>query len=916
MPIAKLGPETARLIGSSAGITSPYAVVKELLENAIDARADTVEILISPNTLDQIRVRDNGRGVSLDDLDALGRPGHTSKLTAFDELAAGRVPTLGFRGYGLANIIQVTAAGGVHVVTRTSEEPVAAKVQLLAGAAGCREGEGEGVGRRFGPVSAPTGTEVHAAGLFGNMPPRRQRLLKESKKTMTRIKELLPAYVLANANLRIGFKVLGDDKQSCWLGQTRERDMKQSVLEVFGVSVAANGQTHRFAGGGSAASGTADIGGSTGVFTLVAFLPNPDGDQKAMAGKGSFISVNGRPLSSTMGIGKALAGVFKAKIQQSWQQRGQPPVQKPLLLLEISCPFSEYDANTATLKDDVLFVDADGLLRTFEELCSTVYGKIAAVPGRTGPRATNQENKNDNATTTDCSMMPAKMETLVSVQMRTTSSVNMCRTNSNTTDEGIDFQEVLVTVPERRPLSEEKESARYKAKKPHLATNSAPKQLVRGIERYFEPIGTDFEIATDETATPERPPQPPAREETSSNRSSISSGSLDREKGAARGAFERMPLNDVPDSALNTLAGGIRDSSPSGDDSSHQGDGPRLSDLHSTSWSIRNLLQQRVLDVPSRGSSSNNSSSHHNTTMSASPVPQTRGQRDEVGRRVVLRPQLPMTTPIRSTTPPSSSDPVNRHEPFFVPAASYVEVSGLQPSPASSSTSGRSAPVEEPRATEQQQGQVIRLQALPSTRNGQRSYRGGFASGVITAPAPLGRSPPATRPRQHQHQQIATAGRPLARRQEYEGNGNAATPEGGSLGRPGFMGHGCDRRTADLPLLRQANPADDQTSDVESVDTPPRPKRRRGQDAAGQVRPAKQGDQRLVLPLESIPPDMATWRNVLTTDVDFSDVRILMGMERQLDLYITSGTLALGLRGVTRHDAVLLESRVRRLCRV
>ncbi|KAM3554797.1 hypothetical protein ARSEF4850_006284 [Beauveria asiatica] len=767
MPIAKLSAATARLIGSSAGITSPYAVVKELLDNAIDAGADAIEVALSPNTLDQVRVRDNGRGIALDSLDSLGRHAHTSKLTAFEELATGQVRTLGFRGLALASINTVAT---VDVVTRTADEPVATKVRLAANG---------GIGETSVPVSAPTGTTVQVLGLFRNLRPRRQLLLKEAKKTMTRIKELLMAYALANAVLRINVKVLGDEKQSARFGQTRSRDMKQSVIEVFGAAVAANGQTHRFAS-------------AKGTFTLMAFLPSVNSDQKALAGKGSFISVNGRPICSATGIGKALTGVFKAKLQHNWQQTGLPTMRS-------------------------FFADSDALLQTFEELCGTIY--------------------NENAT------------------------------------------------PES----------------PKLNRNNGEHDM-HGIERYFQPTGADFEIATDDTATPERP------------QAEDSSIDLDRPASAN---FERMPLNDVPDSTLNILAG-IDDSPPS-DHSSQQGDGgapPRLSDLHGTSWSVQRLMNQRVAlhNVPFRG-----------TTASASPptpprgrVPQTRGLRED-RRQQVAHQRGRTLPPVMRTPPPSDS---MTEEPRFVDA-SYVGGwdGGRQPSPASSSSSESGGPAKEAwdREQQQQQQRGLAIIGLPSTTN-----RGNNPRGVVSGVPRMGRLP-ATRPRQQTTTiSTTTMGRPLARQPEYEADGETV-PHQGEVFSP------TDSRRAShfgAHLLR-ADSVDREASDVESFrggTPPPQPKRRRAESQApvqhakaleaGYATSRAAEESQSLLPLESIPPSMATWRSVLTTDVDFADVRMLMDLERDVDVYIQSGYMTFGLKNVTRRDAMCLESRMRRICRV
>ncbi|OAQ99536.1 hypothetical protein LLEC1_05108 [Akanthomyces lecanii] len=853
MPIARLNEATARLIGSSASITSPYAVVKELLDNAIDAGADAVEVAISPNTLDQIRVRDNGHGIALDDLDSLGRQAHTSKLGSFDELTSGQVQTLGFRGQALASINNIAT---VHVITKTTEEPVATKV-LLASNYG-------GIEKKFAPVSAPTGTTILVSDLFSNMPPRKHFLLKEMKKTTTQIKELLTVYALANSDLRITFKVLGNEKQSCKFGRTKFRDMKQSVLEVFGATVAANGETHRFASTESENS----------RFTLLAFLPSVNGDQKATAGKGSFISVNGRPISSTTGIGKALTGVFKTKIQHSWQRRGLPTVQRPLLLLEILCSFADYDANVATMKDEVLFADSSVLLRTLEKLCGTVYDKTTVLEDYS-PSAINGEN---NKMPLDGSMTPP-MEKLVSVQMRTAFKANMLRTNSNATDDETDFQEMQVRVPAR--LHTETKDSRDGLR------DVAPKS-VRGIERYFLPTGADFEIATDDTATPEL------------QQSRENSG----EAQDVPKTLKRMPLNDVPDSTLNILAG--IQGSPS--DSSSQGDAPRLSDLHGMSWSIQSLLHQRALNIPSRG-----------TTTSASPplrrVPQTRGLPED-RRQVTQRAQLPAM--IR-TPPPSDPTREESRLVYDFDATGH----GVRRQPASpASSSSNSAAVMETRPREHlEMPQRVTLPMRRSELHG--TTRGVVASEMMPR---LGR-PPATRPRP----QATTKERPLTRRrQEYEEpSDDATTPDRGWMRPNPVMSRSHSSRTH----LLEADDVDAEMNDDESVaDTtpPPQPKRqRRGAEAQNVGQRAKTPNPRCKtpkllmtenlenLPLECIPASMATWCIILTrTDVCFADVRMWMDLGRDTDLYIDKGCLGSGLKNVGRGDAMELESRMRQICQV
>lgn len=79
MSIQALPESTTRRLGAGQALPSPVALVKELLDNAIDARATSIEVLLTTNTLDKIVVRDNGTGIRADDLDQVGKRGHTSK---------------------------------------------------------------------------------------------------------------------------------------------------------------------------------------------------------------------------------------------------------------------------------------------------------------------------------------------------------------------------------------------------------------------------------------------------------------------------------------------------------------------------------------------------------------------------------------------------------------------------------------------------------------------------------------------------------------------------------------------------------------------------------------------------------------------------------------------------------------------
>ena len=126
MPIAPLPRHTIRALGSAQVLTSPVSVVKELVENSLDAGATSISVEISSNTLDTIQVSDNGHGVAPQDRENLAKRYHTSKLQHLSELRTLGGRTLGFRGEALASAAEV--AGALTVITRVEDEVVGSRM--------------------------------------------------------------------------------------------------------------------------------------------------------------------------------------------------------------------------------------------------------------------------------------------------------------------------------------------------------------------------------------------------------------------------------------------------------------------------------------------------------------------------------------------------------------------------------------------------------------------------------------------------------------------------------------------------------------------------------------------------------------------------------------------------------------------
>jgi DNA mismatch repair protein MutL len=127
MPIEALPQATVRAIGSTSVISDPCSVVKELLDNALDASATSVSVEISPNTVDLIQVKDNGHGISVEDHPCVCKHAFTSKISSIDDLKNVGGSSLGFRGEALASIADMS--GGITVITRVASKIVASHLE-------------------------------------------------------------------------------------------------------------------------------------------------------------------------------------------------------------------------------------------------------------------------------------------------------------------------------------------------------------------------------------------------------------------------------------------------------------------------------------------------------------------------------------------------------------------------------------------------------------------------------------------------------------------------------------------------------------------------------------------------------------------------------------------------------------------
>jgi DNA mismatch repair protein MutL len=318
-PRIRILPDTlVSQIAAGEVVERPASVVKELVENALDAGATEIRVDLEAGGRRGILVRDDGAGMGRDDaLLAFDRHA-TSKISSFADLE--RVGTLGFRGEALAAIAAVSR---VELVT-AEEAGDGQRVRLEGGRVRSAE-----------PTAAPRGTSVEVRSLFFNVPARRA-FLKSPATELRRALEVVQGYALARPEVRFAVAHEG-----------------RLLLEAFAAPDAAAGRRERIGQifGGELARRLTVIAGAESVGGLV-------GDPATARGRRQFVFVNRRLVRD-----RAVLATFYRAVRDEWGSE-----DFPALFLFLAPPAEQVDVNVHPQKAEVRFRDAGFLDRLHAEL--------------------------------------------------------------------------------------------------------------------------------------------------------------------------------------------------------------------------------------------------------------------------------------------------------------------------------------------------------------------------------------------------------------------------------------------------------------------------------------------------------------------------------------------------------------------
>ncbi len=186
-PIRALGDALISQIAAGEVIERPASIVKELLENALDAGAHDIELSLEEGGIRRLRIRDDGRGIPADELVLAVTRHATSKIASLDDLAA--VQSYGFRGEALAAIASVS---DLSITSRTALAPHASRL------------EAEGPRWAVAPSAGGPGTTIEVQQLFGQVPARRQ-FLRSTATELGHCKDMAARLMLARPEVRLRF---------------------------------------------------------------------------------------------------------------------------------------------------------------------------------------------------------------------------------------------------------------------------------------------------------------------------------------------------------------------------------------------------------------------------------------------------------------------------------------------------------------------------------------------------------------------------------------------------------------------------------------------------------------------------------------------------------------------------------------
>jgi DNA mismatch repair protein MutL len=326
--IKLLSDDTSKRIAAGEVITGPAAVVKELVENSIDAGAGNITIEIADGGKELIRVSDNGSGIHSEDMLLAVQKHATSKISGLNDL--GSISTLGFRGEALASMAAVSR---LTISSRMRGSGVGSVLTVNGGGAPFLEAAG-----------LPDGTTVKVENLFFNVPARK-KFMKTAGREAAQVSDVVSRLILSHPEISI--KYLSNGKLT--YSSPGNGKLRDSMIAVFGMDIADKVLEVGY-------------GGTTDMISINGYITKPSVLYKTS--KNMIIFLNGRYIQSKQ-VNEAIIKGYGERLLRS---------HYPLCVLELKIPYANVDVNVHPGKLQVMFYDADSVM---EGMAAAVESALA-----------------------------------------------------------------------------------------------------------------------------------------------------------------------------------------------------------------------------------------------------------------------------------------------------------------------------------------------------------------------------------------------------------------------------------------------------------------------------------------------------------------------------------------------------------
>lgn len=317
--------EVYNKIAAGEVVEKPASVVKELVENSIDAGATNITIEILNGGIDQIKVSDNGCGIEYDDFDKVFLAHATSKVKSVEDLSS--IGTLGFRGEALSSIASVS---NITLASKTENSNEGYQIRVSGGEMG-----------EISPIGATTGTFILVEDLFFNIPARK-KFLRKPKLEENDITNYVARLILANPD--VSFKYIADNKI---VYQSFGTGLYDAIYAVYGKSIVDN---------------IIEVEFGKGNFKFTGYLGKPTFSKPNRTYQ--TLIINGRyVINQTVST-----SIYKA--YENFIMKGN----FPFFVLHLNIPLDKVDVNVHPNKLEVKFEDANSLFGlVYSEVSEILY---------------------------------------------------------------------------------------------------------------------------------------------------------------------------------------------------------------------------------------------------------------------------------------------------------------------------------------------------------------------------------------------------------------------------------------------------------------------------------------------------------------------------------------------------------------